>query len=181
MRELVRQIAEGFDSHGFINKASGQSEISRSISKFKSVSVNEIDFYWGDEAYIAKAISRFWSKIIYADVFLWRSSWACYSGKQLSGAKKPDQSASNIRRLVFGWVSSVGHIKHELCWPTLLLSFRIIKGCLSLRNFGVGKSYMMAALAHDLSEKNAVINNSASHYRALFLQDIYKRSDQFAA
>ena len=158
--ELVRQIVEDPDVADFIQQEKlSQSEISRSISKFNQYISERNRFLLGDEAYIAKGYKPILIKNAgYADV-------SYEETPELIEAQK--QAAINKRLQLINLPSTLKEAslaKVDLDDRGRFGAFEELanfvasypqarKGIFLYGDFGVGKSYMMAALAHDLSEK----------------------------
>lgn len=173
--ELVRQIVEDPDVAAFIKQEKlSQSEISRSISKFNQYISERNRFLLGDEAYIAKGYKPILIKNTgYADVSYEETPELVEQQKNeaiksrlnlinlpsslkdatLSNVYRDDISRRDALISIFDFIKDYPNIR---------------KGIYLYGDFGVGKSYMMAALAHDLSEKRSV-STTLLHYPSFVL------------
>jgi len=173
--ELVRQIVEDPDVAAFIKQEKlSQSEISRSISKFNQYISERNRFLLGDEAYIAKGYKPILIKNAgYADV-------SYEETPELIEAQK--QAAINKRLQLINLPSTLKEAslaKVDLDDRGRFGAFEELanfvasypqarKGIFLYGDFGVGKSYMMAALAHDLSEKRQA-SSTLLHFPSFFI------------
>ena len=158
--ELVAQILAEPEIANFIQKeALSEAEIRRSISKFNQYISERNRFVLGDADYIARG---------YKPVLVMNEGYADVSYEEtpeLIEAQK--QAAINKRLQLINLPSTLKEAslaKVDLDDRGRFGAFEELanfvasypqarKGIFLYGDFGVGKSYMMAALAHDLSEK----------------------------
>jgi len=173
--ELVRQIVEDPDVAAFIKQEKlSQSEISRSISKFNQYISERNRFLLGDEAYIAKGYKPILVKNEgYADV-------AYEETPELIEQERQDAIRSRLNLISLPAslkeaslaqvdLDDVGRYKAFELLTNFVAEFPNYQKAVYLYgDFGVGKSYMMAALAHDLSEKRSV-STTLLHYPSFVL------------
>ena len=173
--ELVRQIVEDPDVAAFIKQEKlSQSEISRSISKFNQYISERNRFLLGDEAYIAKG---------YKPILIKNAGYADVSYEETAELVKQQKNEAIKSRLnLINLPSSLkeaslaqvdlddeGRDKAFELLTNFVAEFPHYQKAVYLYgDFGVGKSYMMAALAHDLSEKRSV-STTLLHYPSFVL------------
>ena len=173
--KLVEQIMADPDVAAFIqSEGMTPAEIKRSISKFNQYISERNRFLLSDEAYIAKGYKPILVKNEgYADV-------SYEETPELVEAQK--QAAINARLNLISLPASlkeaslakvdlddVGRYKAFELLTNFVADYPNYKKALYLYGaFGVGKSYMMAALAHDLSEKRRV-STTLLHYPSFVL------------
>lgn len=173
--KLVEQIMADPDVVAFIqSERLTPAEIKRSISKFNQYISERNRFLLSDEAYIAKGYKPILVKNEgYADV-------SYEETPELVEAQK--QAAINARLNLISLPASlkeaslakvdlddVGRYKAFELLTNFVADYPNYKKALYLYgDFGVGKSYMMAALAHDLSEKRSV-STTLLHYPSFVL------------
>lgn len=168
--DLVQSIMADPDVAAFIQKESlTPEEMRRSVSKFNQYITERQKFLTGDPSYIAQG----YKPILvmnqgYADVSYQETEELLEAEKQaaiknrlnlinlpasLKNASLADVDLDNVARFpiferLTAFISEYPGVK---------------KGLYLYGDFGVGKSYMMAALAHDLSEKRGV-STTLLHY-----------------
>ena len=156
-QDLVQQIVKDPDVAAFIQKESlSQEELNRSISKFNQYITERDKFLRGDTDYIARG----YKPILvmnhgYADVSYEETPELIAAEKEAAIKKRLnlDVYRDDVRRLTV--LNRM--IKFVNDYPNNL------KGLYLYGDFGVGKSFMVAALAHDLSEKRGV-SSTLLHY-----------------
>lgn len=173
--ELVKQILADPDVAGFIQSEKlTPDEIQRSISKFNQYISERNRFLLGDEAYIAKG---------YKPILIKNEGYADVSYEETPELVEAQKQASiNARLHLISLPSSlkeaslakvdlddVGRYKAFELLTNFVAEYPNYKKALYLYgDFGIGKSYMMAALAHDLSEKRGV-STTLLHYPSFVL------------
>ncbi|MEW4354386.1 primosomal protein DnaI [Streptococcus pneumoniae] len=173
--ELVQQILSDKDVADFIKEAHlTEAEVRRSISKFNQYISERNRFLLGDEAYIAKGYKPILVKNEgYADV-------SYEETPELIAAQK--EAAINNRLHLINLPASlktaslaqvdlddIGRFQAFELLTTFVADYPNVRKSVYLYgDFGVGKSYMMAALAHDLSEKRKV-STTILHYPSFVL------------
>ena len=173
--ELVRQIVEDPDVAAFIKQEKlSQSEISRSISKFNQYISERNRFLLGDEAYIAKGYKPILIKNAgYADVSYEETAELVEQQKNEAIKSRLNliNLPSSLKEASLAQVDldDVGRYKAFELLTNFVAEFPHYQKAVYLYgDFGVGKSYMMAALAHDLSEKRSV-STTLLHYPSFVL------------
>lgn len=173
--ELVRQIVEDPDVAAFIQQEKlSQSEISRSISKFNQYISERNRFLLGDEAYIAKGYKPILIKNTgYADVSYEETPELVEQQKNEAIKSRLNliNLPSSLKEASLAQVDldDVGRYKAFELLTNFVADYPNYKKAIYLYgDFGVGKSYMMAALAHDLSEKRSV-STTLLHYPSFVL------------
>ncbi|GGE29108.1 primosomal protein DnaI [Streptococcus himalayensis] len=172
---LVQQILSDPDVAAFIRDAHlTEAEVRRSVSKFNQYISERNRFVLGDESYIAKGYKPILVKNEgYADV-------SYEETPELIAAQK--EAAINSRLHLINLPTSlktaslkqvdlddVGRYQAFEFLTTFVANYPNFKKSLYLYgDFGVGKSYMMAALAHDLSEKRKA-STTLLHYPSFVL------------
>ena len=158
--ELVAAIKADPDVVAFIQQQGlTPAEIQRSISKFNQYISERNRFILGDEAYIAKG---------YKPILIMNEGYADVSYEETPELLEAQAAAAVLNRLQLinlpANLKEVSLAKVDLDdmgrlpafekLATFVANFpQVDKGLYLYGDFGVGKSYMMAALAHDLSEK----------------------------
>ena len=158
--ELVAQILAEPEIATFIQKEGlSDVEIRRSISKFNQYISERNRFVLGDEDYIARG---------YKPVLVMNEGYADVSYEETPELIEAQKQASINRRLQLinlpSTLKEASLAKVDLDDRGRFGAFEELanfvasypkarKGIFLYGDFGVGKSYMMAALAHDLSEK----------------------------
>ena len=169
-QDLVQKIMKDPDVAAFIQQESlNQDELSRSISKFNQYITERDKFLRGDTDYIAKG---------YKPILVMNHGYADVSYEETPELIAAEKEAAIKNRLkLINLPASLK--KASLAQVDLddlgrlpvfenLLAFveqypAIQKGLYLYGDFGVGKSFMVAALAHDLSEKRGV-SSTLLHY-----------------
>lgn len=174
--QLVQQILADPDVAAFIERASlTEAEIKRSISKFNQYISERNRFVLGDEAYIAKGYKPILVKNEgYADVSyeetpeLLEQQQKALINKRLKLISLP----ASLREASLAQVDldDMGRLSAFEALTTFVADYpKVDKAVYLYGDFGVGKSYMMAALAHDLSEKRKV-STTLLHYPSFVLE-----------
>ena len=161
--ELVNQILSDQEVAAFIAEESlSQEEIDRSISKFNQFISERNRFLLGDEAYIAKG---------YKPILIMNEGYADVSYEEtpeLIEAQRLEAIRNRVNllnlpktlkeaRLATVDLEDVGRYQAYEALVNYAADFPAVSHAYYLYgDFGIGKSYMMAALAHDLSERHAV-------------------------
>lgn len=169
-QDLVQKIMKDPDVAAFIQQESlTPEELNRSISKFNQYITERDKFLRGDTAYIAKG---------YKPILVMNHGYADVSYEETPELIAAEKEAAIKNRLkLINLPASLR--KASLAQVDLddlgrlpvfekLLAFveqypTIRKGLYLYGDFGVGKSFMVAALAHDLSEKRGV-SSTLLHY-----------------
>ena len=169
-QDLVQQIVKDPDVAAFIQKESlSQEELNRSISKFNQYITERDKFLRGDTDYIARG---------YKPILVMNHGYADVSYEETPELIAAEKEAAIKKRLnLINLPSSLKNVsfldvyRDDVARLTVLN--RMIKfvndypdnrkGLYLYGDFGVGKSFMVAALAHDLSEKRGV-SSTLLHY-----------------
>ena len=169
-QDLVQKIMKDPDVAAFIQQESlTPEELNRSISKFNQYITERDKFLRGDMDYIAKG---------YKPILVMNHGYADVSYEETPELIAAEKEAAIKNRLkLINLPASLR--KASLAQVDLddlgrlpvfekLLAFveqypTILKGLYLYGDFGVGKSFMVAALAHDLSEKRGV-SSTLLHY-----------------
>ncbi|WP_415747802.1 primosomal protein DnaI [Streptococcus mitis] len=169
-QDLVQKIMKDPDVAAFIQQESlNQDELNRSISKFNQYITERDKFLRGDTDYIAKG---------YKPILVMNHGYADVSYEETPELIAAEKEAAIKNRLKL--INLPATLKKaSLAQVDLddlgrlpvfekLLAFveqypAIQKGLYLYGDFGVGKSFMVAALAHDLSEKRGV-SSTLLHY-----------------
>ena len=169
-QDLVHQIVKDPDVAAFIQKESlSQEELNRSISKFNQYITERDKFLRGDTDYVARG---------YKPILVMNHGYADVSYEETPELIAAEKEAAIKKRLnLINLPSSLKNIsfldvyRDDVARLTVLN--RMIKfvndypdnrkGLYLYGDFGVGKSFMVAALAHDLSEKRGV-SSTLLHY-----------------
>ena len=169
-QDLVQKIMKDPDVAAFIQQESlTPEELNRSISKFNQYITERDKFLRGDTDYIAKG---------YKPILVMNHGYADVSYEETPELIAAEKEAAIKNRLkLINLPASLK--KASLAQVDLddlerlpvfekLLAFveqypTILKGLYLYGDFGVGKSFMVAALAHDLSEKRGV-SSTLLHY-----------------
>ena len=169
-QDLVQQIMKDPDVAAFIQKESlSQEELNRSISKFNQYITERDKFLRGDADYIARG---------YKPILVMNHGYADVSYEETPELIAAEKEAAIKNRLkLINLPASLKKAKlaqidlddlgrlpiFERLYAFVDL-YPSIRKCLYLYgDFGVGKSFMMAALAHDLSEKRGA-STTILHY-----------------
>lgn len=169
-QDLVQQIVKDPDIAAFIQKESlSQEELNRSISKFNQYITERDKFLRGDTDYVARG---------YKPILVMNHGYADVSYEATPELIAAEKEAAIKKRLnLINLPSSLKNVsfldvyRDDVARLTVLN--RMIKfvndypdnrkGLYLYGDFGVGKSFMVAALAHDLSEKRGV-SSTLLHY-----------------
>ena len=169
-QDLVQQIVKDPDVAAFIQKESlSQEELNRSISKFNQYITERDKFLRGDIDYIARG---------YKPILVMNHGYADVSYEETPELIAAEKEAAIKKRLkLINLPSSLKNVSFLDVYrddvARLAVLNRMIKfvndypenrkGLYLYGDFGVGKSFMVAALAHDLSEKRGV-SSTLLHY-----------------
>ena len=169
-QDLVQQIVKDPDVAAFIQKESlSQEELNRSISKFNQYITERDKFLRGDTNYVARG---------YKPILVMNHGYADVSYEETPELIAAEKEAAIKKRLnLINLPSSLKNIsfldvyRDDVARLTVLnkmIKFvndypNNLKGLYLYGDFGVGKSFMVAALAHDLSEKRGV-SSTLLHY-----------------
>ena len=169
-QDLVQQIVKDPDVAAFIQKESlSQEELNRSISKFNQYITERDKFLRGDTDYIARG---------YKPILVMNHGYADVSYEETPELIAAEKEVAIKKRLnLINLPSSLKNIsfldvyRDDVARLTVLnkmIKFvndypNNLKGLYLYGDFGVGKSFMVAALAHDLSEKRGV-SSTLLHY-----------------
>ena len=169
-QDLVQKIMKDPDVAAFIQQESlNQDELSRSISKFNQYITERDKFLRGDTDYIAKG---------YKPILVMNHGYADVSYEETPELIAAEKEAAIKKRLnLINFPSSLKNVcfldvyRDDVQRITVLkrmIEFvndypNNLKGLYLYGDFGVGKSFMVAALAHDLSEKRGV-SSTLLHY-----------------
>ncbi|MFS9115958.1 primosomal protein DnaI [Streptococcus infantis] len=169
-QDLVQQIVKDPDVTAFIQKESlSQEELNRSISKFNQYITERDKFLRGDTDYIARG---------YKPILVMNHGYADVSYEETPELIAAEKEAAIKKRLnLINLPSSLKNVsfldvyRDDVARLTVLnkmIKFvndypNNLKGLYLYGDFGVGKSFMVAALAHDLSEKRGV-SSTLLHY-----------------
>lgn len=169
-QDLVQQIVKDPDVTAFIQKESlSQEELNRSISKFNQYITERDKFLRGDTDYIARG---------YKPILVMNYGYADVSYEETPELIAAEKEAAIKKRLnLINLPSSLKNVsfldvyRDDVARLTVLnkmIKFvndypNNLKGLYLYGDFGVGKSFMVAALAHDLSEKRGV-SSTLLHY-----------------
>ena len=173
--ELVKQIVADPDVAAFIqSERLTPAEIKRSISKFNQYISERNRFLLGDKAYIAKGYKPILVKNEgYADVSYEETPELVEAQKQatINARLNLISLPASLKEASLAKVDldDVGRYKAFELLTNFVADYPNYKKAIYLYgDFGVGKSYMMAALAHDLSEKRSV-STTLLHYPSFVL------------
>lgn len=169
-QDLVQKIMKDPDVAAFIQQESlNQDELSRSISKFNQYITERDKFLRGDTDYIAKG---------YKPILVMNHGYADVSYEETPELIAAEKEAAIKKRLnLINFPSSLKNVSfldvyrddvQRLTVLNRMIEFvndypNNLKGLYLYGDFGVGKSFMVAALAHDLSEKRGV-SSTLLHY-----------------
>ncbi|BBP09256.1 primosomal protein DnaI [Streptococcus sp. 116-D4] len=169
-QDLVQKIMKDPDVAAFIQQESlKQDELSRSISKFNQYITERDKFLRGDTDYIAKG---------YKPILVMNHGYADVSYEETPELIAAEKEAAIKKRLnLINFPSSLKNVSfldvyrddvQRLTVLKRMIEFvndypNNLKGLYLYGDFGVGKSFMVAALAHDLSEKRGV-SSTLLHY-----------------
>ena len=169
-QDLAQQIVKDPDVAAFIQKESlSQEELNRSISKFNQYITERDKFLRGDTDYIARG---------YKPILVMNHGYADVSYEETPELIAAEKEAAIKKRLnLINFPSSLKNVSfldvyrddvRRLTVLNRMIKFvndypNNLKGLYLYGDFGVGKSFMVAALAHDLSEKRGV-SSTLLHY-----------------
>ena len=169
-QDLVQKIMKDPDVAAFIQQESlNQDELNRSISKFNQYITERDKFLRGDTDYIAKG---------YKPILVMNHGYADVSYEETPELIAAEKEAAIKKRLnLINFPSSLKNVSfldvyrddvRRLTVLNRMIKFvndypNNLKGLYLYGDFGVGKSFMVAALAHDLSEKRGV-SSTLLHY-----------------
>ena len=169
-QDLVQKIMKDPDVAAFIQQESlSPEELNRSISKFNQYITERDKFLRGDTDYIAKG----YKPILvmnhgYADVSYEETPELIAAEKEaaIKNRLKLINLPASLKKVSFADVDADDEkrftvfqrlVEFSEAYPT------VRKGLYLYGDFGVGKSFMVASLAHDLSEKRGV-SSTLLHY-----------------
>ena len=174
-QELVKQIMADPDVAAFIQQEKlTQAEIQRSISKFNQYITERDRFLLEDQNYIAKGYKPILVKNEgYADVAYEETPELIEQERQEAIRSRLNLISlpASLKEASLAQVDldDVGRYKAFELLTNFVAEFPNYQKAVYLYgDFGVGKSYMMAALAHDLSEKRSV-STTLLHYPSFVL------------
>ena len=174
-QKLVQQILADPDIAAFISREQlSPTEIQRSISKFNQYITERDRFLLEDQNYIAKGYKPILVKNEgYADVAYEETPELIEQERQevIRSRLNLISLPSSLKEASLAQVDldDVGRYKAFELLTSFVADFPNYKKAVYLYgDFGVGKSYMMAALAHDLSEKRSV-STTLLHYPSFVL------------
>ncbi|HEW7862257.1 TPA: primosomal protein DnaI [Streptococcus pneumoniae] len=169
-QDLVQKIMKDPDVAAFVQQESlNQDELNRSISKFNQYITERDKFFRGDTDYIAKG---------YKPILVMNHGYADVSYEETPELIAAEKEAAIKKRLnLINFPSSLKNVSfldvyrddvQRLTVLKRMIEFvndypNNLKGLYLYGDFGVGKSFMVAALAHDLSEKRGV-SSTLLHY-----------------
>ena len=169
-QDLVQKIMKDPDVAAFVQQESlNQDELNRSISKFNQCITERDKFLRGDTDYIAKG---------YKPILVMNHGYADVSYEETPELIAAEKEAAIKKRLnLINFPSSLKNVSfldvyrddvRRLTVLNRMIKFvndypNNLKGVYLYGDFGVGKSFMVAALAHDLSEKRGV-SSTLLHY-----------------
>ena len=169
-QDLVQKIMKDPDVATFVQQESlNQDELNRSISKFNQYITERDKFLRGDTDYIAKG---------YKPILVMNHGYADVSYEETPELIAAEKEAAIKKRLnLINFPSSMKNVSfldvyrddvQRLTVLKRMIEFvndypNNLKGLYLYGDFGVGKSFMVAALAHDLSEKRGV-SSTLLHY-----------------
>lgn len=169
-QDLVQKVMKDPDVAAFVQQESlNQDELNRSISKFNQYITERDKFLLGDTDYIAKG---------YKPILVMNHGYADVSYEETPELIAAEKEAAIKKRLnLINFPSSLKNVSfldvyrddvQRLTVLKRMIEFvndypNNLKGLYLYGDFGVGKSFMVAALAHDLSEKRGV-SSTLLHY-----------------
>ena len=169
-QDLVQKIMKDPDVAAFIQQKSlTPEELNRSISKFNQYITERDKFLRGDTDYIAKG----YKPILvmnhgYADVSYEETPELIAAEKEaaIKNRLKLINLPASLKKVSFADVDADDEKRFTVFRRLVEFSEaypHVRKGLYLYGDFGVGKSFMVAALAHDLSEKRGV-SSTLLHY-----------------
>ena len=169
-QDLVQKIMKDPDVAAFVQQESlNQDELNRSISKFNQYITERDKFLRGDTDYIAKG---------YKPILVMNHGYADVSYEETPELIAAEKEAAIKNRLnLINFPSSLKNVSFLDVYRDDVQRITVLKRMIEFVNdypnnlkglylygdFGVGKSFMVAALAHDLSEKRGV-SSTLLHY-----------------
>lgn len=169
-QDLVQKIMKDPDVAAFVQQESlNQDELNRSISKFNQYITERDKFLRGDTDYIAKG---------YKPILVMNHGYADVSYEETPELIAAEKEAAIKKRLnLINFPSSLKNVSFLDVYRDDVQRITVLKRMIEFVNdypnnlkglylygdFGVGKSFMVAALAHDLSEKRGV-SSTLLHY-----------------
>ena len=169
-QDLVQQIVKDPDVAAFIQKESlSQEELNRSISKFNQYITERDKFLRGDTDYIARG---------FKPILVMNHGYADVSYEETPELIAAEKEAAIKKRLkLINLPSSLKNVSFLDVYRDDVARLAVLNRMIKFVNdypdnrkglyldgdFGVGKSFMVAALAHDLSEKRGV-SSTLLHY-----------------
>ena len=169
-QDLVQKIMKDPDVAAFIQQESlNQDELNRSISKFNQYITERDKFLRGDTDYIAKG---------YKPILVMNHGYADVSYEETPELIAAEKEVAIKKRLnLINFPSSLKNVSFLDVYRDDVQRITVLKRMIEFVNdypnnlkglylygdFGVGKSFMVAALAHDLSEKRGV-SSTLLHY-----------------
>ena len=169
-QDLVQKIIKDPDVAAFVQQESlNQDELNRSISKFNQYITERDKFLRGDTDYIAKG---------YKPILVMNHGYADVSYEETPELIAAEKEAAIKKRLnLINFPSSLKNVSFLDVYRDDVQRITVLKRMIEFVNdypnnlkglylygdFGVGKSFMVAALAHDLSEKRGV-SSTLLHY-----------------
>ena len=169
-QDLVQKIMKDPDVAAFIQQESlTPEELNRSISKFNQYITERDKFLRGDTDYIAKG---------YKPILVMNHGYADVSYEETPELIAAEKEAAIKKRLnLINFPSSLKNVSFLDVYRDDVQRITVLKRMIEFVNdypnnlkglylygdFGVGKSFMVAALAHDLSEKRGV-SSTLLHY-----------------
>ena len=169
-QNLVQKIMKDPDVAAFVQQESlNQDELNRSISKFNQYITERDKFLRGDTDYIAKG---------YKPILVMNHGYADVSYEETPELIAAEKEAAIKKRLnLINFPSSLKNVSFLDVYRDDVQRITVLKRMIEFVNdypnnlkglylygdFGVGKSFMVAALAHDLSEKRGV-SSTLLHY-----------------
>ena len=180
-QDLVQKIMKDPDVAAFIQQESlTPEELNRSISKFNQYITERDKFLRGDTAYIAKG----YKPILvmnhgYADVSYEETPELIAAEKEaaIKNRLKLINLPASLKKVSFADVDADDEKRFTVFQRLVEFSEaypHVRKGLYLYGDFGVGKSFMVAALAYDLSEKRGV-SSTLLHYPS-FVIDVKNAS-----
>ena len=174
-QKLVQQILADPDIAAFISREQlSPTEIQRSISKFNQYITERDRFLLEDQNYIAKGYKPILVKNEgYADVAYEETPELIEQERQEAIRNRLNliNLPTSLKEASLAKVDldDIGRYKAFELLTSFVADFPHYQKAVYLYgDFGVGKSYMMAALAHDLSEKRSV-STTLLHYPSFVL------------
>ncbi len=167
--DVLKRQPSRFHYQDLVQKIMKDPELNRSISKFNQYITERDKFLRGDTDYIAKG---------YKPILVMNHGYADVSYEETPELIAAEKEAAIKKRLnLINFPSSLKNVSfldvyrddvQRLTVLNRMIEFvndypNNLKGLYLYGDFGVGKSFMVAALAHDLSEKRGV-SSTLLHY-----------------